>query len=316
MRHFALHPMAARLVALACGLGILCAAAWAEEAPLPVREVAPGLFVYQAPYQLAAPVNGGAIGNVGFVVGGDAVAVIDTGGSAAAGRRLLAAVRAKTDKPIRWVINTHFHPDHVLGNVAFRADGTRFVGHANLKLALLSRATVYLEANRRLVGEADFAGTEIVPPDEAVAERREIDLGGRILVLEAHPTAHTNADLSVYDAATRSWWLADLLFVRHVPALDGSLAGWLKVMADAAKRPVDRVVPGHGPASLSWPDAMAPQWRYLNRLRDDVRAMVADGRTIAEAAAKAGISERDAWALFEDFNARNATAAFKEMEWE
>jgi quinoprotein relay system zinc metallohydrolase 2 len=316
MRHFALHTMAARLVALACGLGILCAAAWAEEAPLPVQEVAPGLFVYQAPYQLAAPINGGAIGNVGFVVGGDAVAVIDTGGSAAAGRRLLAAVRVKTDKPIRWVINTHFHPDHVLGNVAFRAEGTRFVGHANLKLALLSRATVYLDANRRLVGEADFAGTEIVPPDEAVAGRREIDLGGRILVLEAHPTAHTNADLSVYDAATRSWWLADLLFVRHVPALDGSLAGWLKVMADAATRPVDRVVPGHGPASLSWPDAMAPQWRYLNRLRDDVRAMVADGRTIAEAAAKAGISERDAWALFDDFNARNATAAFKEMEWE
>lgn len=316
MRHFAHHTIPAWLVAMAFGLGILCGAASAEDAPLPVQEVAPGLFVFQAPYQLAAPINGGAIGNVGFVVGAEAVAVIDTGGSAAAGRRLLAAVRAHTDKPIRWVINTHFHPDHVLGNVAFRAGETRFVGHANLKLALLSRATVYLEANRRLVGDADFAGTEIVPPDEAVADRREIDLGGRILVLEAHPTAHTNADLTVYDRATRSWWLADLLFVRHVPALDGSLTGWLKVMAGAAARPVDRVIPGHGPASLSWPDAMAPQWRYLNRLRDDVRAMVADGRTIAEAAAKAGLSERDAWALFEDFNARNATAAFKEMEWE
>ncbi len=73
---------------------------------------------------------------------------------------------------------------------------------------------------------------------------------------------------------------------------------------------------GHGPASLTWPEAIAPQERYLERLRADLRRMIAAGRPISAAAAEAGLSERDAWALFEDFNGRNATAGFKELEWE
>jgi quinoprotein relay system zinc metallohydrolase 2 len=314
MRHFDPRPWSAWIGAL---LGaFLCCTAAAAETPLPVTEVAPGVFVYQAPYQLAAPSNGGAVGNIGFVVGTEAVAVIDTGGSAAAGRRLLAAVQARTSLPIRFVVNTHFHPDHTLGNVAFRNGTTRFVGHRNLKAALAARAEVYLQSARRLVGDADFEGTEIVLPDDEVAGEMRLDLGGRTLLLEAHPTAHTNTDLTVFDDATRTWWLADLLFVRHLPAVDGSINGWMRLIEKAKARPADRVVPGHGPASLSWPDAVAPQERYLERLRRDVRAMVAAGRGMAQAAREAGLSERDAWDLFDDFNARNATAVYREMEWE
>ncbi|MFS8036317.1 quinoprotein relay system zinc metallohydrolase 2 [Xanthobacter sp. AM11] len=291
------------------------AASHAPAAPLPVVEVAPGIFVHQAPYALALPGNLGFVGNAGFIIGGDGVAVIDTGGSALAGARLAAAIRQRTALPVRYVINTHMHPDHVLGNAAFAAPGVIFVGHRNLPEALAARAEAYLSATRRLVGEA-AAGTRVVVPDTVVADTLTLDLGARPLLLEAWPTAHTGTDLTVYDSATGTWFLGDLLFLGHVPALDGKLAGWLALLDVLKARPAARVVPGHGPASAPWPAAAEPTERYLRRLSADVRGMVGAGRTMAEAARDAGRAEAPHWQLFDDFNARNATTAFHEFEWD
>ncbi|RVU21622.1 quinoprotein relay system zinc metallohydrolase 2 [Methylobacterium oryzihabitans] len=293
---------------------LLSASARAEDAPapLPVQEVAPGVFVYAAPYALAARDNAGAIGNAGFVIGRDAVAVIDTGGSLAAGRRLLAAIRARTALPVRYVVNTHVHPDHVLGNAAF--EGAVVVGHRNLPEALAARAGSYLQSNAALVGP-DFAGTRIVPPTLLVDDARDLDLGDRVLHLEAWPTAHSNSDLTVRDRATDTWFLGDLLFVGHVPALDGRLAGWIAVLRRLRDNPAARVVPGHGPAAVPWPAAAGPIDRYLAALEAQVRAMVRDGRPI-DRAGEAASGEAGQWQLFEAFNARNATTAYQELEWE
>lgn len=283
--------------------------------PLAVVEVAPGVFVHQAPYALALPQNLGFVGNAGFIVGRDAVAVVDTGGSYESGLRLLAAIRARTPLPVRYVINTHMHPDHVLGNAAFAGPGVTFIGHRNLPEALKARAEAYLSATRRLVGEA-AEGTRVVLPDVTVADALVIDLGTRPLRLEAWPTAHTATDLTVFDAATGTWFLGDLLFMGHVPALDGKVAGWIALLDELKARPAARVVPGHGPPSASWPQAAAPTERYLRRLSADVRGMIREGRTMAEAAQEAGRAEAPDWQLFDDFNARNATTAYHEFEWE
>ncbi len=285
-----------------------------EATPLPMQEVAPGVFVYAAPYALAGRGNDGAIANVGFVIGRDAVAVIDTGGSLRAGERLRAALRQRTALPVRYVINTHVHPDHVLGNAAFATDGTTFVGHRALPEALAARAQDYLRANADLVGP-DFAGTRIVPPTLLVSGALDLDLGGRVLHLEAWPTSHTNSDLTVRDGATETWFLGDLLFVGHVPALDGRLTGWIATLRALRARPAARVVPGHGPAAVPWPAAAGPIDRYLAVLEAQVRAMVRDGTPIGEAG-RAAAGEAGDWALFDDFNARNATTAYQELEWE
>ena len=99
------------VTALLSGLFWVCAASvGAAQTPLTVSEVAPGVFVHQGRYEVFTPRNAGDTSNAGFVIGRDSVAVIDTGGSPQVGAQLLAAVRARTKLPIKYVINTHMHP--------------------------------------------------------------------------------------------------------------------------------------------------------------------------------------------------------------
>ena len=303
-----------------CGLvlaGLLLAGpVSAADRALPVEEVAPGLFVHAGAVALMSAENEGAIANVGFVIGDAAVAVIDTGGSAAEGRALLRAVRAATDKPIRFVINTHMHPDHIFGNAAFRGVGASFVGAERLPAALAARGRTYLQSNRALIGAALADEVAIIAPTVLVKDSMTIDLGGRKLELRAWPAAHTDNDLTVFDPATGTLFAGDLVFLDHIPALDGSIAGWLAATETLAVVPALRVVPGHGPAAAAWPDALAPQRRYLETLATDVRALIAEGASIAEAPERVAQGEKARWKLFEEFHARNVTAAFAELEWE
>ncbi len=284
--------------------------------PLAIVEIAPGVYVHHGLHGLSSGANAGDICNIGFIVGTRGVAVIDSGGSRQVGAGLRAAVAARTSVPITHVINTHMHPDHVLGNAAFRDDKPVYVAHHKLLRSLAERSEGYLEQAKEQLGEKVFAGTEVVLPTLGVETQTTIDLGGRTLTLTARPTAHTNNDLTIRDSASDTLFLGDLVFTEHVPTLDGSLRGWLKLIDTLAAEPAARVVPGHGPPSMPWPAAVGDTKRYLETLAGDVRAAIAAGRTMTAAMESAGQGERDKWQLFAEHHARNVSAAFAELEWE
>jgi quinoprotein relay system zinc metallohydrolase 2 len=262
----------------------------------------------------ASPSNHGAIANIGFIVGSRCVAVIDTGGSPEVGRSLRAAVRKVTPLPVCYVVNTHVHPDHILGNGAFVADRPEFVGHAKLAAAMAARGRVYLAAAKRTLG-LDAADAEIIRR-RAVTGSATLDLGDRALELRAWPTAHTDNDLTVFDERTGTLWLSDLLFIERIPVVDGSLRGWLQVLADLKSFTARRVVPGHGNVTSDWPGASAAQESYLHALLSETRAALRARKTLQEAVETSGGSGRDQWLLFDAFHRRNVTAAFAELEWE
>jgi quinoprotein relay system zinc metallohydrolase 2 len=314
----AIASMQAVLLASAvmfCALSFTARAQRSDE-PLVMSEAAPGVFVHIGALALMTRENEGAIANLGFIVGSDAVAVIDTGGSTREGRRLLAAIRTRTNKPIRYVISTHAHPDHDFGHAAFESEAAVFVGHRNLPRALAARGQFYLDAYRRSMGGDIMADVKIIAPTQLVVDEMPLDLGGRSVVLKAWPAAHTDSDLTVLDEKTATFFAGDLVVTRHVPVLDGSLPGWLAAMDGLARIPARLVLPGHGPLIDRWPGALEDQRRYLGRLAGDVRALISRGAPLAAAARGAAQSEKDRWSLFEDYNARNATAAFAELEWE
>ncbi len=300
---------------LPCCLGRAALAA-SEGAGMALKPVADGVYALRGADELMSEANDGAIANLGLVVGDEAAAVIDSGGSLVEARAFIAAFEKVTARPVRYLVNTHMHPDHVFGNAAFRALGATIVGHRNLPRALEARGAFYLQNFREQIGDALMKGVEIVPPTLLVDERLELDLGGRVLELRAWKPAHTDNDLTVLDRATRTFFAGDLVFMDSLPTLDGSLLGWLSQMDGLAALDAARAVPGHGPVPADWPAALQPERRYFEALARDLREAIAGGVPMAEAVKTAGRGERDKWALFDAYNERNATAAFAELEWE
>jgi quinoprotein relay system zinc metallohydrolase 2 len=312
-----MRPAAGRRDAL-LGLGGALLGATAAAAAS-VREVAPGVFVLPGVHEDASPTNGNAIANVGFVVGGESVAVVDPGGSFAHGQWLRRAVEAATPLPIRYLVLSHAHPDHVMGATAFADLRPEVVGHARLPEALAQRREGYRRMLEREMGAAAAAGSDALPPTRLVEDRLALDLGGgRVLEISAHGPAHTDADLSLFDPATATLWLSDLLFVERIPSLDGSLNGWLRELAALGERrsAAARAVPGHGPPAVPWPAGAAALTGYLEALRDGTRADIAAGIGIAEAPARVAGAEASRWRLAEAYHGRNVSAAYRELEWE
>ena len=284
------------------------------EAP-PIEEVAPGVYVHFGEVALATPENLGDLSNIAFVVGEESVAVIDSGGSRAVGERALAGLRQVTEKPLSHAFIGHMHPDHIYGAAVFAEAGARIVGHPALGAALASRAANYRESMTGLIGTAGFLGSAVPEIDETVEAPTGYDLGGRILRVFPQGTAHTDNDLVVIDEATGTMFTSDLVFVEHVPALDGSLRGWQRVLDALGQMEARRIVPGHGPV-VDFPDGLDATAGYLDALARDARAELDAGASLTEAAPRIGQGEALKWHLFEEFNIRNATSAYVELEWE
>jgi quinoprotein relay system zinc metallohydrolase 2 len=292
---------------------LLCAAA--NAGPLTMVEAAPGVYVHHGVHEELDAGYHGDICNIGFIVGKNGVAVIDSGGSLAIGQQLRDAIRKVTDLPILYVINTHVHPDHIFGNAAFIADKPTYVGHYKLADAMERRREIYMRNNAAWLGK-DAEGSEMVKPTQAVQSTLELDIGERSLLLTANPTAHTNTDLTVLDRSTATLWSGDLLFIERTPSIDGDIKGWLEVIGKLREYQPKTIIPGHGPVPANWKEALENEQRYLETLLNDVRASIKKGEPMERAMDTAAASERDRWVLFGTVNRRNVNIIYPALEWE
>jgi len=293
--------------------------------PLDVKKIADGVYVHYGKHEnIYEGSNIGDIGNLGFIIGDESIAVIDTGGSHQVGEALKLAIKKISKKPIKYVINTHVHQDHIFGNTAFLSEGVIIYGHFNLKKALKERSSQYIKQ----VVEAGnkIKGTQIIFPHKIIAEtspdqvkklsdKITINLGNRKLLLTSHPTAHTYSDASVFDLKTKTFFVGDLVQDERLPTMDGLVKNWIKVLNEIEKVNFKIMVPGHGKIQKD-NTALKKTKTYLQVLYNDViDALKKDipAEKVIEIAAE---SEKDKWVLFDRVNPGNVVRTLMRYEWE
>ncbi|ACH40168.1 glyoxylase-related zinc-dependent hydrolase [Citrifermentans bemidjiense Bem] len=198
----------------------------------------------------ASPGNSFAA-NAGIVIGRDGVLVVDTLISAKEGKRFLADIRKVTNKPIKYVVNTHTHLDHALGNCVFANLGAAIISHQAERASLEANGPLMLRniGSKGLKPE-DVAGTEVVLPNLAFSDQMLIDLGGEEIRLIRLSPSHTAGSIVVYLPTQKILFSGDILFTDFHPFLaDGDFKGWIGSIDKLLDMEIDGIIPGHGPLS-------------------------------------------------------------------
>lgn len=232
-----------RWILLLC-LG-LCLPALADmDYALKPRQIAESTWLLEGSTDNFAKANGGNIVNVAFIVTDAGVVVIDTGPSRRYGEALRQAIASVTAKPVIQVLLTHHHPDHALGNQAFK--DVPIAALADTTKLLHEQGDSMAENLYRMVGDW-MRGTEVVLPSE-VLEPGVRSFGNHDLRLLAL-TGHTGADLAILDQSTGVLFAGDLVFYQRALTTPNSpgLAAWLADISTLQGLPWTLVVPGHGP---------------------------------------------------------------------
>lgn len=242
------------------------------------RQIAPGTWLLQGSTDNFAEDNGANIVNIAFIETDDGVVVIDSGPSKRYGEALRQAIAAISGKPVKLLLLTHHHPDHVLGNQAF-AD-VPIAALAGTRKLLEEQGNAMAENMYRLVGDW-MRGTEVVLPNQTV-EAGTMEVGGHRLRLLAL-SGHTGADLAILDENTGVLFAGDLVFYQRALTTPNSpgLDVWLADIATLQALPWKVIVPGHGPLATD-PQPFVQMRDYLGWLDQVMRDGAAQGADMNE----------------------------------
>jgi cyclase len=188
--------------------------------------------------------------NTGVVIGNDVVLVVDTRISAKQAQAFIADIRKITNKPVKYVVNTHYHLDHSWGNGEFVKLGAVVIGHENGRLAASRSVNGIAHPENFGMTAHDMEGTTASPPTITFKDAMLVDLGGVTVSLSYPGHSHTDDSITALVNEDGVLFAGDILFTRYHPFLaDADVQSWLKVLAKLETTSAKVIVPGHGPVS-------------------------------------------------------------------
>jgi glyoxylase-like metal-dependent hydrolase (beta-lactamase superfamily II) len=284
--------------------------------PVQPEQVAPGVWMVQGASALGSPANRNFISNAAFVVTPAGVVVVDALGSPALAQELIAAIRRITPAPIRHLVVTHYHADHIYGLQVFKDLGAEIIAHRDGRAYLQSEtAALRLQASREELAPWIDDKTRLVPADRWIAETTRLSLGGVDFVLQPAGPAHTAEDLVVFLPQQRVLIAGDLVFRGRIPFVGQADSGrWIEGLDRLLAFDATLIVPGHGPASRSAREDLQLTRDYLMHLRKTMGEAARNLQPFEEAYAAADWSRFEHLPLFRAANRINAYNTYLLME--
>ncbi len=322
--------LAIGIAALLLATGVACADAGAPAyAPLTIPltvEQALGRPIFYSVGNPGVPgkANEGNTSNAGFVVTAQGVAAFDALGTPSLGWALLQEIRKRSDRPVRYVIASHYHADHIYGLQAFK-------DHSQAIIIAEERAAEYKEneetadekANQRLDQRRGAlfpwvdASTRVVPPDITFKERMTIALGDRRLTLLYAGPAHSSSDIMMMVEPDGVLFAGDIVQNGRIPFMnsdDVSTTHWLAALAEVEKLRPRFIIPGHGRPSTEAAEAIAFTRDYIRYVRDAMAGAVQNWTEFDAAYAQTDWSKYKDMPAFADNNRGNAYRIYLELE--
>jgi glyoxylase-like metal-dependent hydrolase (beta-lactamase superfamily II) len=295
----------------------ISAPAKARPAATEAQQIAPGVYMLRGAEGEVDTDNLGRVGNAGFIVGPTGVLVVDSGTSYRQGKVLLDAIARVTHQPIRLLVLTHTRQEFLFGAAAFRERGIPIWMQRQAATLMAGRCDACLRTLRRVLGDDEMAGTEVLKPDQQFDASMALPLAGRAVRVLHFGHSSGPGDVVVFDESTGTLFAGGLLDRARIPDVqDSDLPGWTKALKDISALPLQQVVPGHGPASAAGAasQTVATVQRYLVQLQSSASALLNAGAALSEVPDKTQLPEFENWDQYDTIHRRNASVVFLRLE--
>ncbi len=256
--------------------------------------------------------NNGNMVNSCFVNMGTSYLVIDSGPTYLYAKQTYAKMKEINNLPISYVVNTHNHDDHWLGNSYYNSIGVKIIGSSAFKY----KSKVEMTRMQERVSPDAFTKTTQVFPTIFVEEKKVLNINGKkVNLISVNKKAHTDSDLLIYIPSQKIVFVGDLVFNDRIPSIrDGKLKGWIEVLDEVRLMDVDFIVGGHG--ELVNRSSIDMTYNYIKTLRQRVATFLEDGEEIGDVVNMVKMEKFKDINFYDSMHRQNVEIAYRMLEWE
>ena len=256
--------------------------------------------------------NNGNMSNSCFVNMGSSYLVIDSGPTYSYALQAYEKIKEIKNLPISYVINTHVHDDHWLGNSYYAEIGVKIIGSA----AFSDEPKVEMTRMQKRISPDAYEKTTQVFPTILVKDEKILNLNSKkVYIISVNKKAHTKSDLLVYIPSEKMVFVGDLVFNDRLPSIrDGNLNGWIEALDEVRLMDLKYIIGGHG--KIVDRSSIDMTYGYIKTLRDSVASLIEDGEEIGDVVNMVKMPKYKDVNFYDSMHRQNVETAYRMLEWE